>query len=1072
MESKDLLALCKQHNIDAKNQLSTIEPEVRDQIVDLVKRGPATPTPQAPRAVAPAPVQPPTERKIVNLDQARSAQPPARPTPPAPPRPPQSAPPAPVAVTTQKAPPAPVAPTPTVAAPVVPAAVSPREVPAPEPPPAPVVRPEAASPPATAPPAAVPPPAAPAPQPQAAPTAVAPAPAAATPAATPARPAPVAAAAIPSQEKPVIPADKTLPPAANVNPPAQPQPAAPAPQAPRPPVAEAARPPAAPQPTAPPPRPQTSTAGSGPVPNMNQGRVRTMTPPRPGGGAPTPGQANRPGGGRSLHSAAGRQPISGRTTGGTPPQPPQQARPPVKPPEPPKKPETPTGARKISNIPPELLASMQAGGRPLTPKDIEDSIRRQKEAEKQPPAQPPRAGGPGTAAPAPVPDDDEEGAARKRNAGGGGGPGGVAGRADRHKERNERQAKRKAEEPKGGKLTALLDDEGPRWRKARHPKIKAPITEKRKGKIPLAMPITVRSLSEAMGRKSGEVLMKLVAHGAPMTTTLNSFLDPEQAELVAIDYGLELDIKREASAEETLIDSHAKKDEEADLLPRAPVVTIMGHVDHGKTSLLDRIRNSNVVDTEAGGITQVIRAWRVEHNGKPITFLDTPGHEAFTKMRARGAHVTDIVVIVVAANDGVMPQTEEAINHAKASGVSIVVAINKVDLPDANLKKTEQQLYSLGLVPDNMGGDVPFVYTSARTGKGIDDLLENLAVVAELEDLKANPNKPASGTCLEAHLSEKEGVFATVLVQDGTLRPGDVVLCGSTYGTIRKMYDDRGRAIAEAGPSMPVRLTGLDEVPDADDPFLVVKDLTTARGIAALRKERTQAKALHVRPPVSLDTLKDAEIAELKVILKAEARGSIEAIRAELEKLHHDEVRVRVLHAAIGGITVSDVQLALTSPEDTLILGFNAVPDDAARQLADERGIQIREYNIIYRLAEDIRSALEGKLKPREDVIHLGRAIVRETFKISRVGTIAGCFVTSGVIERSGKVRVVRAGVVVYPPADKTVGLDSLKRFKEDAREVREGFECGLKISGYDDIKVGDAIECYRIEQVQRTLSQ
>jgi len=466
----------------------------------------------------------------------------------------------------------------------------------------------------------------------------------------------------------------------------------------------------------------------------------------------------------------------------------------------------------------------------------------------------------------------------------------------------------------------------------------------------------------------------------------------------------------------------------------------------------------------------VIRAWRVEHNGRPITFLDTPGHEAFTKMRARGANVTDIAVIVVAANDGVMPQTEEAISHAKAAGVSIVVAINKVDLPDANLKKTEQQLYSLSLIPDTMGGEVPFVYTSAKSGKGIDDLLENLSVVAELKELKANPKKPASGTCLEAHLSEKEGVFATILVQDGSLRPGDVVLCGATYGTVRKMYDDRGRPLPEAGPSVPVRITGLDEVPNADDPFLVVKDLTTAREIAETRKERNQAKALYTRPPVTLESLKDAEIAELKVILKAEARGSIEAIRAELEKLHHDEVRVRILHAAIGAISLADVQLALTSPEDTLILGFNVVPDDAARQLAEERGIQIREYDIIYRLAEDIRSALEGKLKPREDVIHLGRALVRETFKISRVGTIAGCHVTQGVIERPAKIRIVRSGVVVYPPADRTVGLDSLKRFKEDAREVREGFECGIKIAGYDDIKVGDVIECYRIEQVKRTL--
>src|SRR5262245_45177657 len=502
----------------------------------------------------------------------------------------------------------------------------------------------------------------------------------------------------------------------------------------------------------------------------------------------------------------------------------------------------------------------------------------------------------------------------------------------------------------------------------------------------------------------------------------------------------------------------------------------MGHVDHGKTSLLDRIRQtyglkSDVVSTEAGGITQVIRAWRVEKDGHPITFLDTPGHEAFTKMRARGANVTDIAVIVVAANDGVMPQTEEAVSHAKAADVSIVVAVNKVDLPDANLRRTEERLMTLGLSPDTMGGDVPFVHTSAKTGKGIDELLEQLSVVAELNELRANPSRPASGTCLEAYLSEKEGVQATLLVQNGTLRTGDVVLCGATYGTVRRMYDDLGRVIEEAGPSVPVRILGLDSVPNADDTFHVVPDVSQAADIAEERQARLREKTLSTRAPVTLESLKEAEIAELKVILKAEARGSIEAIRNELEKLRHEEVRVRVLHAAIGGITASDVQLALTSPQDTLIVGFNVVPDHEAKALADERGIQIREYDIIYKLAEDIRAALEGKLKPREEIIHLGRAVVRETFKISRVGTIAGCFVTQGVIERSAKVRVIRSGVVIYPPTERTAGLESLKRFKDDVREVREGFECGLKIAGYDDVKVDDIIECYRVEQVQRTLS-
>jgi translation initiation factor IF-2 len=440
-------------------------------------------------------------------------------------------------------------------------------------------------------------------------------------------------------------------------------------------------------------------------------------------------------------------------------------------------------------------------------------------------------------------------------------------------------------------------------------------------------------------------------------------------------------------------------------------------------------------------------------------------------MRARGANVTDIAVIVVAADDGVMPQTEEAINHAKAAEVDIVVAINKIDLPNANVRRTEQQLYGLGLLPDNMGGDVPFVYTSAAKGEGIDELLEQITVVAELAELKANPNKPAVGTVLEAYLSGEEGVLATLLVQEGTLHPGDTVVCGASYGRVRAMYDDHGQPIEEAGPSVPVRITGLDEVPNADDPFLTVPDLATAREIAEKRKVRQHEAAQTARKPVSLESLTELEIAELKVILKAEARGSIEAIRKELEKLYHEEVRVRILHAAIGGITESDVQLALTSPADTIILGFNAVPDERARALAEERGVQIRQYNIIYQLTDDVRAALEGKLKPREEVIHLGRAVVRKTFKISRVGTIAGCYVTQGVIERSAKVRVIRNGVVIYPPADRTVGLESLKRVKDDVREVREGFECGLKVAGYDDVKVDDVIECYRIEQVQRTLS-
>jgi translation initiation factor IF-2 len=668
-------------------------------------------------------------------------------------------------------------------------------------------------------------------------------------------------------------------------------------------------------------------------------------------------------------------------------------------------------------------------------------------------------------------EDDKKGGKKKS------GPGGVVGRDKRRQDRDKRAADRKkraeggAVGGRGGAVILADEEDSPRHRKLHKLKKQRPqLKERPRGKVAIQLPITVRSLSETIGIKSGELLFKLMNQGITPVPNINSTLDLHVAELLALDYGIELEAKRAPDAEEHLLSEADQPDEPEALEPRAPIVTIMGHVDHGKTSLLDRIRRSNVVATEAGGITQVIRAWRVEHHGKPITFLDTPGHEAFTKMRARGAQVTDIAVIVVAAEDGVMPQTEEAISHAKAAGVSLVVAINKVDLPNANVNKTRQQLYGLNVLPDNMGGDTPFVETSAATGKGIDELLEAISLVAELKELKANPHRPARGTCLEAMLSEGEGVLATLLVQQGTLHRGDVILCGATYGRVRQMYDDQGRPLQEAGPSVPVRVTGLDEIPDADDPFLAAPDLQVAREIATKRKAKRLETALTRRAPLTLEQLTETKIAELKVILKADFRGSIEAIRKELEKLKHEEVRVRILEAAIGGITENDVWLALTSPQDTLIVGFNVVPDDRARALAEEKGVKILQYDIIYNLTKDIRAALEGKLKPREEVVHLGRAVVRETFKISRVGTIAGCSVTQGTIERSAKVRLIREGLVIYPPPDRTAGLESLKRFRDDVREVREGFECGIKIAGYDDVKVGDVIEAYRVEEVKRTL--
>jgi translation initiation factor IF-2 len=782
-----------------------------------------------------------------------------------------------------------------------------------------------------------------------------------------------------------------------------------------------------------------------PTPTPPGGRVRKLGgPPHPdSGGVAQPGGGPRPKRERPIPRPGPAARPGGLVLATPPPikQKPVEAKPPPQ----------PATQKKLMELPDDV----KQGKRTITVADLSKFAKQAK-----PVVSPPEVGDEA--------DEPEDGKGKKRP--------GVVGRDRRHEQRAARQKERKGREGEQTSTRGLLleEDDAPRRlrgrvEKQRKQQLKG--TQPRKGKVPLFLPISVRALSEALGQKSGELLFKLRDHGAPTTLTINSTIEPLLAETVALDYGCELEIKRPLDAEDKLLAEMNQPDPPEQRVPRAPIVTIMGHVDHGKTSLLDKIRASNVAATEAGGITQVIRAWRVEHHGRPITFLDTPGHEAFTKMRARGAQVTDIAVIVVAADDGVMPQTEEAISHAKAAGVALVVAINKVDLPSANVLRTRQQLYGLEVLPDNMGGDVPFVETSAATGKGIDDLLENILLVAELKELKANPTKPASGTCLEAMLRSGEGVLATLLVQDGTLHKGDVILCGAAYGRVRALYDDLGRPITEAGPSVPVRLTGLDEIPNADDRFLVAPDLATAREIADKRKIKLQEAALvprSVEPWEERITRKKIE--ELKVILKADFRGSIEAIRKELEKLQHDEVRVRVLHVGIGGITESDVQLALTSPEDTIIVGFNVVPDDRALALAEERGIQIREYSIIYNLTDDLRAALEGKLKPREEVVQLGRAVVRETFKISRVGTIAGCYVTQGLIKRSAKVRVIRDGVVIYPPPERTAGLESLKRFKDDAGEVREGFECGLKIAGYDDIKVGDVIEFYRVDQVQRTL--
>lgn len=821
--------------------------------------------------------------------------------------------------------------------------------------------------------------------------------------------------------------------------------------------------------------------------NRPQGAVGV--PPRPQGGQP------RPGGSGGPHRSHGPQTSGPRSTsmqprqhgpGGSPHGPPRPGGP-SKPPIPPR----PTGTTKLTSEQIAKLRELSNRGQRIDAKKLTEVMAEPKPGAPAGPGGPPRPGeekpGSRTFTPGRARTPSEEDEDKKK------GIGAVTGRDARAKGRATTGRDRKPSTDRnsviigaGGSVEMIDQQAGSRRgpRAALISKMKRRQQQqvvKKEGPVELAEPITVRSLSEAIGMKTGELGKRLLKETNQLYGN-NSVVPFDVAELIAIEKGITLILKKQATAESRLLDEYEKRAQEVDpalLQPRPPVVTIMGHVDHGKTSLLDKIRQefgvaSDVVSTEAGGITQVIRAWQVAKDEKRITFLDTPGHEAFTKMRARGAKVTDICVIVVAATDGVMPQTEEAIAHAKAADVDVIVAINKVDMPNANIDKTRRQLYSLNLLPDDMGGDVPFVETSAVTGQGVAELLESILLVAELADLKADPSHPASGTCLEAYQDADEGVKATLIVQQGTLRKGDVVLCGATFGRVRAMYNDLGRSITEAGPSTPVKITGLDDVPEADDPFYAVEDVGTAREIAEKRKVTVRGAGLNQFAPVSLENLaairSKAKITELKVILKAEARGSVEAIKKELEKLIHDEVRCRVLHAGIGAITESDVILALTSPDDTMVIGFNVTADDPALKLAEARGISIREFDIIYKLTDAVKSALEGKLKPVEEIVHLGRAIIRETFKISKVGTIAGCYVTSGTIERSARVRVIRNGVVIFPSGEKVVGLDNLKRFKDDVKEVREGFECGMKITGFDDLKVDDVIEAFKIEIRYRTL--
>jgi translation initiation factor IF-2 len=586
------------------------------------------------------------------------------------------------------------------------------------------------------------------------------------------------------------------------------------------------------------------------------------------------------------------------------------------------------------------------------------------------------------------------------------------------------------------------------------------------------MPCNVRSFSEAVGVPAQQVLRSLLSLGTAGMPSINSNLDFDTAELLAEELGVELELRQHVTVEDKLLaDIDAMVDDADSLQPRPPVVTFLGHVDHGKTSLLDHIIGIDVVSGESGGITQHIRAYQVDKGGRKISFVDTPGHEAFTEMRARGANVTDVAVLVVAADDGVMPQTEEAISHARAANVPIVVALNKMDLPGADPDKVLGELAAAELLPVEWGGDVDVIKTSAETGDGVDDLLETLLTIAELHDYKANPDRAAYGTCLEAQQEGGRGVIAKMIVEKGTLRVGDCIVCGTTTGRVRAMYDTLhvDQIVDEAGPSMPVSITGLDEAPEAGEHFYVLDDIAKAREIADARRAQSRRSTLSGElPHITLENLFDrltysSEVQTLNLILRSDVRGSIEAIQKELTKLDHPEVKVKVLQATVGGISEADIHLADAS--DAIVVGFNVVPDEAARLLADERGVQIRRYDIIYKLTEDLRAALEGMLKPEEREADLGRALVQRIFTISRIGTVAGCRVLAGNMQRNARIRVIRNNTVIgdYP-------LDTLRREKDDAREVREGLECGIKLVGFNDLKEGDILEAYKIEEVARTL--
>lgn len=573
--------------------------------------------------------------------------------------------------------------------------------------------------------------------------------------------------------------------------------------------------------------------------------------------------------------------------------------------------------------------------------------------------------------------------------------------------------------------------------------------------------VTVGEFAAAIGKSSSEIIKHLMELGLFLSITQP--IDPEAARLIAEEYGLQVEFKSEVA--ELLTPDLSEDEEKYPEEPRPPVVTVMGHVDHGKTTLLDTIRKTNVVATEHGGITQHIGAYTVEHNGRTVTFIDTPGHEAFTKMRARGAQVTDVAVLVVAADDGVMPQTIEAIDHARAAGVPIVVAVNKIDKPDANPDLVKTQLAEKGLIPEEWGGDTIFVPVSAKLGTNIDELLEMILLVADMKELKARKKGRATGTVIESKLEKGRGPVATLLIKKGELKVGDPIVCGTAYGKIRAMFDDKGRPLKVAYPSTPVEVLGLSEVPEAGTEFYVVDDEKTARRIAEERALKIRVAETMRKKSLSLEELfeaaKEGELETLNIIVKADTQGSLEAVQKALLDIKVEDVKLNIIHGAVGGITEADVMLAAAS--NAIVIGFNVRPDSKAKEAAQSEKVDVRTYRVIYDLIDEVKAALAGMLKPEFAEEEIGQAEVRAVFKVPKVGKVAGCFVTQGRITRNAKVRLVRQGVIIY---DGTIS--SLKRFKDDVTEVKAGFECGIGLDGFQDIKEGDIIEAYQIVEKPR----